>query len=112
MTGGMPARSHRRALRTTLLVATLGLTSTACVEQSDLGSNRSLSFEDWKAQQYREPSGLWIVDGDIPVSSEQQLFDLWSAWQADQLAVYRVNGADVVWSATQKRNLTYCVSNA
>ena len=107
----MSARPLRRALRP-LLVATLGLTSTACVEQPDLGSNRGLSFEAWKAQQYREPSGLWIVDGDTPVSGEQQLFELWSAWQADQLAVYRVGGADVVWNATQKRNLTYCISNA
>ena len=105
----MSPRPHRRALPT-LLVATLGLTSTACVEQSEVGSNRGLSFDAWKALQYREPSGLYIVDGDTPIR-EDRLFELWSAWQADQLAVYRVNGADVVWNATQKRNLTYCISN-
>ena len=108
----MSARTHRPALRTSLLVATLGLLSTGCVDQPDISSNRSLSFEDWKALQYREPaSGIYIVDGDMPVGSEAQLFDLWSAWQADQLAVYRVGGVDVVWNATQKRNLTYCVGN-
>ncbi|HVV84195.1 MAG TPA: Ig-like domain-containing protein [Kofleriaceae bacterium] len=108
----MSTRPPRRALHTTLLVATLGLTSTACVDQTpELGSSRGLSFEDWKALQYREPSGLYIVDGDTPVSGDARLFELWSAWQQDQLAVYNTNGADVVWSATQKHDLTYCVSN-
>ena len=107
----MSARPHRRVLSSSLLVATLGLAATACVDRADLGSNRGLSFDDWKAQQFREPSGLYIIDGDTPVSGDESLFALWSAWQADQLAVYRVGGADVVWSATQKRNLTYCISN-
>jgi uncharacterized protein (TIGR03382 family) len=110
MTGGMSA-CPRRALPSSLLVATLGLSSAACVTEPDLGSTRGLAFEDWKALQYREPSGLYIVDGDTPVSGEARLFELWSAWQSGQLAVYRVNGADVVWSATQKHDLTYCVSN-
>lgn len=106
----MPARPHRRALPTPLVAAALGLL--ACTEPPELSSNRGLSFEAWKAQQYREPgTGLYILDGDTPVAGDQ-LFALWSAWQADQLSVYRVNGADVVWSSTQKRNLTYCVSNA
>jgi uncharacterized protein (TIGR03382 family) len=110
MTGRMSA-GPRHVLSRCLLAVTLGL-STACVTGPDLGSTRDLSFAEWKARQYREPSGLYIVDGDMPVSGDEHLFELWSAWQSGQLAVYRVNGADVVWSATQKRNLTYCVSNA
>ncbi len=104
--------SLRRAAMAPLLLATLGLAVVAaCVESPEVGSNRGLSFAQWKAQQYREPTGLYILDGDTPVSDDARLFELWSAWQADQLAVYRTGGADVVWNATQKHALTYCVSN-
>ena len=112
----MPALAPRRRAfpeaLVTALMATLALAAAACVTEPDVGSNRGLSFEAWKSLQYREPSGLYIVDGDTPVSGEARLFELWSAWQAGQLAVYRTGGVDVVWSATQKHNLTYCVSNA
>ncbi len=83
-----------------------------CVEAPDLGSNQGLTFEQWKDTLHREPSGLYVIDGDTPIRSEARLFDIWSAMQAGQLAVYSVNNVDIKWNNTQKVQLTYCVSNA
>lgn len=83
-----------------------------CVETPDLGSNQGLTFEQWKGTLYREPSGLYVLDGDTPVRSEERLFEIWSASQGGQLAVYTQGGVDVKWSPTQKYQLTYCISDA
>ena len=104
-------------MRTASLVAAgLGFASAVlggCVETApELGSNGSrLSFEEWKATQYREASGLYVLDGDVAIRSEERLFEIWSGSQPGQLAVYTQGGADVKWSATQRKQLTYCISN-
>ncbi|MBK9036051.1 MAG: matrixin family metalloprotease [Myxococcales bacterium] len=102
-------------MRTTSLAISLGFAGafvTGCVEQPDLGTNQNrLTFEEWKATQYRDATGLYVLDGDTPIRSEARLFDIWSGAQPGQLAVYTSNGQDVKWSATQRLQLTYCVSN-
>lgn len=84
-----------------------------CVDQEPtLGSTAGVSFEEFKARQYREPAtGLYILDWDTPVSGDEELRAVWEATQQGALAVYAENGVDIKWDATQKRNLTYCVSN-
>jgi MYXO-CTERM domain-containing protein len=100
-------------MRTPLLAAGLGLSLlTACVEHPDVGTNQTgLSFEEWKAKQFREPSGLYIVDGDTPIRSEERLYEIWAGTQPGALAVYSVGGQDVKWTATQRKQLSYCVSD-
>jgi MYXO-CTERM domain-containing protein len=104
-------------MRTASLVAAgLGFASAVlggCVETApELGSNGSrLSFEEWKATQYREASGLYVLDGDVAIRDEARLFEIWSGSQPGQLAVYTQAGQDVKWSATQRKQLTYCISN-
>ena len=83
-----------------------------CVETPDLGSNQGLTFAQWKATLHRESTGMYVLDGDTPIRSEARLFDLWSAMESGQLAVYAVGGVDIKWSAAQKFQLTYCVSDA
>jgi MYXO-CTERM domain-containing protein len=86
---------------------------TGCVDQPHLGSTAGMSFEEFKAKTYREPgSGLYILDWDRPVSGDEDLYKIWEATQQGALAVMTEAGADVKWSATQRKNLTYCVSNA
>ena len=88
-------------MRTASLVAAgLGFASAVlggCVETApELGSNGSrLSFEEWKATQYREASGLYVLDGDVAIRDEARLFEIWSGSQPGQLAVYTQAGQDV-----------------
>jgi uncharacterized protein (TIGR03382 family) len=83
-----------------------------CVETPDLGANRDdLTYEQWKATLYREPSGMYVLDGDTVLRSEERLYEVYAARQSGQLAVYTMGGADIKWSPTQKLALTYCVSN-
>lgn len=83
-----------------------------CVDQPNLSSTGGLSFEEFKARMYREPStGLYVIDWDTVVSGDGALREVWEATQQGALAVYSINGQDIVWSATQKKQLTYCISN-
>jgi hypothetical protein len=96
-----------------LLAGCLATMALGCVDQPATSSTVGLSFEEFKARTYQEPgTGLYILDWDTPISGDAALRELWAATQQGALAVYRVNGQDVIWNATQKRNLTYCVSNS
>ncbi len=84
-----------------------------CVEEPDYGSTAGMSFEEFKAKTYREPStGLYVLDWDTPVSGDAALYEVWKATQQGALAVYSINGQDIKWDATGRKSLTYCVSNA
>ncbi len=75
---------------------------------------QGLSWEEFRAQVYQEPdTGIFIVDGDVPVLSEALLREFYeSSVRSGQLIVHNVGGQDAKWSDTQKRELTYCVSTA
>jgi uncharacterized protein (TIGR03382 family) len=97
-----------KLLATCASAAALG----GCIDQPDLGSTAGMSFEELKAKTYREPgSGLYILDWDTPVDGDAELYRIWELMQQGALAVMTQNGQDVKWDATQKKNLTYCVSN-
>ena len=92
-------------------IATVALLG--CVDQPNLGSTAGMSFEQFKAKTYREPTtGIYILDWDMPVSGDDALYRVWEATQQGGLAVMTQNGQDVKWDATQRKNITYCVSNA
>jgi serine protease len=72
------------------------------------------TFEAFEASTYREPgTGQYIVNGDEPVHSRDRLFEFYQHLYLgdDALIVNTVSGADDVWSARAKRNITYCVSD-
>lgn len=92
-------------------IATVALLG--CVDQPNLSSTAGLSFEEFKARTYREPTtGLYVLDWDTPVSGDAALYEIWELTQQGALAVYSINGQDIKWDATQRKQLTYCVSNA
>jgi MYXO-CTERM domain-containing protein len=89
-----------------------GLVLVGCVDQPSYGTTAGMSFEEFKAKTYREPeTGLYVLDWDTPVSGDEALYKIWEATQQGALAVYSINGQDIKWDATQRKNLTYCVSN-
>jgi serralysin len=76
------------------------------------------TFEEFKAEAI--PSeGSFVVNGDETVQGEQGLREYYDAFvkngdvgtTSGGLAVY-YSGGDIKWSATQARNLTYCVSSS
>jgi serine protease len=71
------------------------------------------SFEEFVATVYREPAtGIYIVDGDEPVLSVEGLRPYYERlYGGDALTVHQAGGVDQVWNATQKLNISYCVSN-
>jgi len=89
------------------------LAVTGCAaEELELGSTTGESFEEFQARMYREPStGFYVIDWDLKISSDEKLYQIWEAKQQGALAVYAAGGQDIVWNATQKKALTYCVSN-
>jgi hypothetical protein len=107
------------------LLAVLGLSVVGCTDSQS--EPEILTFEEFKAQIYQEPeTGIFIVNGDEPVETEQGLQAVYESFvdsvhqarlrgegygEVDQgLIVNTVGGADDKWSATTAQNLTYCVS--
>jgi hypothetical protein len=90
----------------------LGLALVGCVDEPRLGSNADgVTWQEFRAAVYQEPgTGMFIVDWDRPIRGEAALFDFWSSLQPGALTIYNT-GSDVKWNATQKKQLTYCISN-
>jgi len=103
------------------MVVAIGLTATmGCVgtidSNEEIGSNApELSWEEFRDGTYLEPweGGAYIVDGDTPVYGEKNLREFYDALfpHGGALIVGTSGNVDWKWSATQKLNLTYCVSN-
>jgi serine protease len=76
-------------------------------------TNQGLSWEEFQADTYKEDfeGGHYIVNGDIAIPNDKQLYEFWEEMQQGALIVNRRGGADDKWSDTQKLNLTYCISN-
>ena len=84
----------------------------------------AMTFEEFMASVYREPfaDGKFIVNGDVSIPNEKQLREFFEQNVANkppapsgdvtELIVHVVGGLDAVWSSTEKRQLTYCVSNS
>jgi len=91
---------------------------------------RPPSFADFKKCTYREPdTGIWIVDGDVPVTSEKDLEEFYEVavklpdpnalkeppklgTKKGQLILNRFNNTDDVWPPTRQCNIRYCVSRS
>jgi len=86
-----------------------------------------LTWEEFRAGVYQEPgTGVFIVDGDIPLENEAQLREFFdrnaASWAAQApgepllsesqspLIVNLVGGADDRWPHIRQRDITYCVS--
>ncbi len=91
-------------------LATLSLFG--CVDEK-LGTTQGETFEEYLAQVQREPgTGRYVLDWDIVVTTEAQVYDVWKQSQAGQaLSIYSVGGQDIKWPAAMQKALTYCVSN-
>lgn len=78
----------------------------------DIGTNE-LSWEEFRANVYQEPdTGVFIVNGDEAIESEEGLREFYVRLQGGALAVGTAGGSDVKWSDAQKLNITYCVSTS
>ena len=92
------------------------LTLSACmVGEPSLSSDEYLTFEEFKGLTFKEPweGGHYIVNGDTPVLDDKALYEFWqSVYEPGSgLIVNTSGGVDTKWTATQKLNLTYCISN-
>lgn len=87
------------------------------VEYQTLTQNEPLSWDEFKERSsvYGENGTLsFVIEGDIGVN-EQMLRDYYDAHYVaytDKSSVETSGGSDVVWSATDKLNVTYCVSDS
>lgn len=71
------------------------------------------TFLEFEEATFRETGadGVYIVNGDTAISNKKQLREYYDSLYSSSLIVNRRGNTDGVWSSSQKRNLTYCVSN-
>ena len=119
-------------MRTRSMALSLSLFASACgIAMPPAGHDETplqvdeMDFTSFNAQVFREPeTGLFIVDGDVPIESEPALRQYYARYirsrsegsevgQRQQgLTVHAPGGLLARWSDTEKRELTYCVSTA
>ena len=83
-----------------------------------------MSFEEFEQATFREPfeNGKYIVNGDVAIGDKKLLHEFYdkniaaapavSDDTVPEFAVALVGGLQAVWGSSQKRALTYCISNA
>ncbi|WP_394842717.1 M57 family metalloprotease [Pendulispora brunnea] len=87
-------------------------------ESDDKGTNGTgapLSFEDWSKTVHVDEEGVWIVNGDTPVETVEELrmfYDDYVLNDNSALIVHHPGTTDAKWNNTQKLNITYCVSKS
>jgi hypothetical protein len=86
--------------------------------------DRGVTWGEFLALVKQEPdTGMYIVDGDEPVNSLEELRSYYDRWVspgapfdfgtvAQPLIVNRINGADDRWSASAARSITFCASSS
>ncbi|GAA5124758.1 hypothetical protein GCM10023339_46800 [Alloalcanivorax gelatiniphagus] len=114
------------SLRTTLRVATATAAAAALAfslapaATAAPARDRVPTFGEFQASAYRDVAGQYVVNGDETIVNTKELQAFYDEMIADyqagdgpsaELIINRVYGRDDKWSATQARNLTYCVSN-
>lgn len=101
----------KRSATVMALAATVSLGATSVVHA---GETEEPTYQEFKTQTLQDEDRQYIVNGDIPVSGERQLRDFYQGLvepsHEANLVVNTVYGKDDVWSASQAKNLTYCVS--
>ena len=97
-----------------IALSSVGCASETTSNDGEITGSTATSFEEWKKTVYQESdTGIWIVDRDIPISSVEKLQSFYEQYvQQGALIVDANNGVDSVWNATQKLNVTYCVSKS
>jgi hypothetical protein len=82
---------------------------------NDNVSQNTMTYEKFKASLFKEPwqGGAYIVEGDIPIFGENalQTYYLNNVATSKLLVNTDAYGTDTVWNATQKKQLTYCISD-
>lgn len=76
-------------------------------------TNQAPTWEEFRAGVYQEDfdGGQFIVNGDMAIANEKQLYEFWESLQQGALIVNTVGGSDDKWNDTAKLNITYCISN-
>ncbi len=98
----------------------LALPTAACSS----GEEEPLSWEEFQDQAYRDPDGVYVVNGDEPAENLEQLADYYRDYLAsveaadgigrsqEGLIVNRSGGRDDKWSSSAAQNITYCVTRS
>jgi serralysin len=101
-----------------LLCLGLALSAAGCAEEEQ----QPLTWQEFQDQAYQE-DGVWVVNGDEPAETIDQLADYYRAYldsflvdgigsTQQALIVNRVGGRDDKWSTSAAQNITYCVSRS
>ncbi|MEO9322305.1 M57 family metalloprotease [Nocardioides sp. C4-1] len=123
----MKLTSWRTALLGATVCAALVAVPTANVAADDAKTAQGTapSFEKFEATTYRDTDGAYVVNGDEALHTVESLRDYYdrmtgassdatgtgTGTPSNGLIVNTTGGRDDKWTASQARNLTYCVSN-
>lgn len=109
--GHLPRAARAAIVALGLLAGCVGAPEGGDGDEGDVADTYA-SFEEFEASTAREVgTGFYIVEGDIPIYTREELFEFYQENVAEgQLIVHTSSGVDASWSATDKLNLTYCVS--
>lgn len=105
------------------LVGLLAATATGCLADAGEHDHEQVvvnggpvAFQEWKQAVYQEPdTGVYIVEGDLPLRDDHELRDYFYRNVAQAALVVVRTGSpavDDIWPASQKDDLTYCIKTS
>ncbi|MDB4962303.1 MAG: hypothetical protein JWP01_2302 [Myxococcales bacterium] len=101
-------------MKTVLMLVAIGSAGCAIEEVSphiaSTGDNPLGTFQEFK-ESTPAVEGMYVVEGDIRVRSEEELYEYWAGALPGALTVLN-RGYDVKWDDYTKENLTYCVDTS
>ncbi|MCW2736663.1 M57 family metalloprotease [Nocardioides sp.] len=113
MSNSRISRITTATLGAAALTLSMSPSATAATSQEDVPT-----FAEFKASTFRDVGGQYVVNGDETIATTTKLRDYYDTMVNRQdgtgstsLVVNTAGGTDDLWSASQARNLTYCVSN-
>ncbi|MET4037676.1 MULTISPECIES: matrixin family metalloprotease [unclassified Bradyrhizobium] len=92
----------------------------AAEKAREMQKQNSKTFEEFKKSVTKEPFqyGKYIVNGDTPISTDKELEEFYKQNVENpglvfaEFTVMNKLGIDIIWKDGDKKNLSYCVSNA
>lgn len=125
MSGHNPARRlFNFAVTIALASGTIAAAPVATATPQEAPTNAEIaakpSWEDFRDSTFQDADGQYIVNGDIPISSEEELRGFYESLPSNEedgipfgelIANSDGSGKPALWNRNQVGNLTYCVSD-
>jgi hypothetical protein len=99
-------------MKNAIMIACLAGLLAACSVEMNNPEQTAQTWEKYQAEFVKPVNGGYLVEGDILCSTMDEVKQCYDGSGADgRSTVYNINGTRIVWTESQKKNITYRISD-